>query len=99
MVAFVLLGIVAYRSFTEQAVINRAVARAAASIRGAVSGQCSFYQEIATLPVNATTSKFGTQLLENSRESYIRLGCAGRLPAPSAEFLRIAAKYNVRVVF
>jgi hypothetical protein len=61
---------------------------------------CSFYRDLAGLPVTilATTgrpSELGMSIIANSRAAYRDLGCQGPLPPPSPSFTHWASYYRL----
>lgn len=60
-----------------------------------VRSQCAFYRDLGIVPPPPNVTAFGAKLLVDSRNAYIGLGCAGKLPAPSLALIQDVAKYGL----
>jgi|HubBroStandDraft_2_1064218.scaffolds.fasta_scaffold522558_2 hypothetical protein len=62
-----------------------------------LGGQCPFYYTVAVLPVPASTSTVGVNLVEGARSALVRQACPETLPPPSAELLLLGRKYHILI--
>jgi hypothetical protein len=62
-----------------------------------VQTACSFWRDLATLPVTSQSSELGTGIVVHSREAYEGFVCPEPLPAPSAILIGQARKYGIPV--
>jgi hypothetical protein len=87
----VLSGYLGWRQLSERQ-------RVESVVTSMVSSQCSFYYSLGTAPLAPErTTKFGLNLVENSRVIVHRLGCRQKLPPPSAELIQLGRKYGVTI--
>jgi hypothetical protein len=60
---------------------------------------CSFWKDLAIVPVsnaqNGWPSQLAISIVAHSREAYRGFGCPGKLPPPSASFIRGANHYGI----
>ncbi len=59
---------------------------------------CAEQLDVANAAPQPNSSKLGVRIIVDFRTAYVGLGCPGKLPPPSAELLKLAAKYHVRVL-
>lgn len=64
-----------------------------------LSGQCPFFYPVAVLPVPATTSKLGVDLVEGARTALARQACPEKIPPPSEELLILGSKYHIPIAY
>lgn len=64
-----------------------------------LSGQCPFFYPVAVLPVPATTSQLGVDLVEGARTTLARQACPEKIPPPSAELLLLGRKYHIPIAY
>lgn len=67
------------------------------TVANVVSAQCAFYYDIGTVPPPAKVTEFGVKILVDTRNAYVGLGCAGKLPIPSAALVQDAAHYGLQL--
>ena len=60
-------------------------------------GLCEFFGLLSPKPLRANSSKVGVELIVDSRNVFQLLDCAGKLPPPSSELIKLAKKYNITI--
>jgi len=91
------VGYLIYNNTHETTRIHSAVDQAIAKQQQQTQKQCDFYGLIAQLPIASNTTKAGVTLIADSRSAYVGLACKPSLLPPSADLIKMAKKFNVKV--
>jgi|HubBroStandDraft_5_1064220.scaffolds.fasta_scaffold692094_1 hypothetical protein len=92
------LAALAFTLMNQQTQTTKAkqdVQAAVTQLEHTIVTQCSFYSLIGDLPVPATTSAVGAELVTDSRNAYLGLSCPGSLTKPPAELTKLDQKYKI----
>jgi hypothetical protein len=64
-----------------------------------LSGQCPFFYPVAVLPVPASTTRLGVDLVEGARTALARQACPEKIPPPSKELLLLGRRYGIPIAY
>lgn len=95
---FTILCLLASLLFTNSQV--RQVQRNSSTLAAQIRADCSWYRDLASLPVAAPgaggkPSIVLPRLISDSRTAWHEKGCTGKLPAPDPSFVRWAVFYHL----
>jgi hypothetical protein len=76
---------------------DQLTSRINSSVVAVTDKQCDFYKLVSSLPVTSATTKVGVELIGDSRMVYKGLNCQGQLPVPSAELVKLANQFNIKL--
>ena len=64
-----------------------------------IQADCGFYRDLASLPLanlpNGHPSELGVKIVSDSRGSWVKRGCRGKLPSPDPSFVAGAKFYHL----
>jgi hypothetical protein len=84
-------------SLSQQATQQSQVAevRARSAAESVLVGSCPFWRDLGSVRPVMPLTKFGTQILADSRNAFLASRCPGALPPAPAALLAAVAKYHV----
>jgi hypothetical protein len=86
LVILIVAGVLVHQALTERSRVD-----------SYLGGQCPFFYPVAVLPVPASTSQLGVDLVEGARTALARQECPERVPPPSPELIVLGRKYGIPI--